>query len=455
MYPNTRLQCSSAGSLLIGLTLFSASTDPVPAQNLSTTNKPAWLTDLSLSVKESYDDNVFLSGVDPKYLPASYNVPAGSVAALENRGSWVTTFSPKLGFDLAPLLGDRQTLKVLSLVYSPDFVIYHDDPTESYDAHRFATSVKAGLGDFSASVDNGFTYIHGSEIGVYYPGALFSAIGIGAPRERREQIQDRATVNFQYDQDKWFVRPTASLIDYDLMTELLNVTGYQNYSSRYDLNGGADFGYKILPQFAATVGYRYGHQYQEQFNFLQYSSPSDYQRVLLGLEGKPWNWLDLKLQGGPDFRSYADDSATHITPIGNKHAIVYYGEELLTATLTDKDTLAFKGKQWQWVSSIGRVPYFECCYDLSYRRKLTSKLSLDLGAKLLSCDYTSGNLASCQRDDWQYTFSGGLGYCFNSHVSASLTYARDMGRNAEDGVVNPQTREYDRDLISLGATVKF
>ena len=104
------------------------------------------------------------------------------------------------------------------------------------------------------------------------------------------------------------------------------------------------------------------------------SSPNDYQRVLLGLEGRPWKWLEVKIQGGPDFRSYEGDSATHITPVNDLNPVKYYGEALLIAKLTAADTLTFKYKQWQWLSTLGKVPYFDSTYDLSYHRKLTSKL---------------------------------------------------------------------------------
>ena len=57
--------------------------------------KPVWLTDLSLGVKESYDDN--LLGVSGKGL------------ALQS--SWVSTVSPKVGINFAPLLGDQKTLQ--------------------------------------------------------------------------------------------------------------------------------------------------------------------------------------------------------------------------------------------------------------------------------------------------------------------------------------------------------
>ena len=276
-----------------------------------------------------------------------------------------------------------------------------------------------------------------------------------APREHREQFNDRGTLAFQYDFDKWFVRPTASLLYYDMMTKKIDVTGYQNYASRYDINGGPDFGYRVEPQLAVTLGYRYGHQYQEQFGFTPYSSPSDYQRVLVGIEGKPWKWLEIKLQGGPDFRSYYEDTATHITPVNHTHLVTYYGEASLTATITTKDTVTFAYKQFQWVSQLGKIPYFDSTYKLNYRRRLTDQITLDIGGSVMSSDYRSGNLPACQRDDFEYAASARLGYSFNAHISANLAYEFDAGHNGLDGVENPSTRAFDRNLISLGMLVKF
>lgn len=421
----------------------------------ATLQKPTWLAELSLGVKESYDNNIFLSGVDPKYLPASYTVPPGGVAALENRYSWVTTVSPKIGINFVPLLGSQTVLQTLSFAYAPDFVIYHDALTENYDAHRFVTLAKGRAGDFSFNLDEKLAYIDGSKVAPTYPGALLNAYSTVAPRERREQVQDRTTITFQYDWDNWFIRPTASLLDYDMMTELHNITGYQNYADRYDINGGPDFGYKINRQLAVILGYRYGYQHQQQFSFSPYSSSSDYQRVLLGIEGKPWSWLEVKLQGGPDFRDYQGDSAGHITPVNNLHMVTYYGEASLTATITPKDAVTFKYKQWQWVSSTGKVPYFDSTYDLSYHRKLTDQFGWDLGGKILSSDYRSGNLTACHRDDWNYSVSTGLSYAFNNHCNINLTYAFDLGQNELNGITNPETRSFNHQLISLGGLVKF
>jgi len=446
-------------SVLIALVASASAVCAEPAANPITTQqpdsfkKPAWLTDLSLGVKESYDDNVFLSGVERKDLP-KYTVPPGSVAALNDCGSWVTTVSPKIGINLAPLF-DSKLVEQFSLAYTPDFVIYHDQPTESYNANRFLTTIKGSDKWFSYALDNTFSFIDGSDKGPTYPGSLCSAYVQTTVRERREQLQDRAKISFRFDTDHWFFRPTASLTYYDLMTALINTSGYYNYVDRYDVNGGLDVGYKLNKQFAFTLGYRYGHQYQEQFSFSPYSSPSDYQRVLAGFECKIFPWLKMDFQMGPDFRSYAKDTATHITPVNNDNFTTYYGEANVVADISKKDSLTFKYKQFQWVSSTGKVPYFDSTYDLSYHRKLTDKLGMDLGARILTSDYNSGNLPTCKRDDIQYTFSAGLGYAFNSHCSVSATYSADLGRNAEDNIPNQQDREFNRNVVSIGFLLKF
>ena len=118
---------AAAGIFLSGAWLACAS----DVTTTSSFQRPAWLTEASVGLKESYDDNVFLSGVGT---PPHYLLPAGSVAALKDVSSWVTTVSPKLDVNFAPLLGDQKTLQTLSLAYASDFVIYHDQNSESYNA---------------------------------------------------------------------------------------------------------------------------------------------------------------------------------------------------------------------------------------------------------------------------------------------------------------------------------
>jgi opacity protein-like surface antigen len=422
--------------------------------------KPVWLTDLSLSVKESYDDNLLLvsgNGLTPV-------------------SSWVTTVSPKIGFNFAPLVGNQKTLQKLSLSYAPDFNVYLSAPSQNYDAHKIGDIIKGQAGDFSYSLDNAFLYNDGNhQAAIYGPaggagGNAFDQFrnnyAHGVPRERLAQTQERATIVFQYDWDKFFGRPTASLLDYNLRTDWHNTgaapwVGYQNYVDRYDVNGGVDLGYKLTPMLAATLGYRYGGQYQQQLPAAitsdNHYSSSTYQRVLLGLEGNPWNWLNVKLAGGPDFRNY-----NPMTPVGDLHPVKYYGEAVLTATLTSSQAVTFYYKQWQWVSGSGKVPFFDSTYALAYHWSANRQLGLDLGGKVLEADHTVGNdylgTKPSLRDDMEYEVSAGVTYAITTHLSASLAYTYDVAANALNNLpasLGPEYRNFEHQVASLGLQYKF
>ena len=177
--------------------------------------KPAWLADASLTIKESYDDNVFMSDV---------TLPAGG-ATLNDKSSFVTTISPKVGFNLAGALDAGDTLKLLSLAYAPDFAIYHSLPSENYDAHRMSLAAGGKAGELTYNLENAFTYVDASREAPVYPGNLFNAWATINAYPRREQLQDRSKFTAQYDWNRWFVRPGASLAYYGMMTEIKDPSG--------------------------------------------------------------------------------------------------------------------------------------------------------------------------------------------------------------------------------------
>lgn len=115
--------------------------------------KPSWLTEASVGARESYDSDVFLSGVNGRFLPASYTVPSGSVAALKNEGSWVTSASFKLSAEFAPLLASTPGLQHLSLTYTPEVNMYHNTPSENYSAQRLGNVVSGKMDSFSYGMD--------------------------------------------------------------------------------------------------------------------------------------------------------------------------------------------------------------------------------------------------------------------------------------------------------------
>lgn len=445
------------GPALVGIALNSlaGSDQPVigttaaPATNTPTVvmpefQKPAWLTDLSAGVKESYDDNVLL---------VSGNGP------MKPQASAVTTGSGKVGFNFAPLIGTQSPFDTVSLVYAPEIAAYHNAPDESYSAHRFNDVVKGSADAFSFDVENALTYVDGSDIAPTYLGddKYRSGFASVVAKERREQAQERAKAVLQYDWNSFFFRPTAALLYYDMLTDLKSTAGYQNYLSRADVNGGADFGYRATKDLAVTAGYRYGHQYQAQLpadiDPTRRASGSDYQRILLGIEGKPWHWLTLNAQAGPDFRNYESTAA-----IANRNDTTYYAEASATAEITAKDSLSLKYKQWRFVAYTGRLPYFDSDYELIYHRKLTDRLSFDLTGRIASYDFTCGSdpKDGNERNDYLYSIAPGLTYAITRHFSVTACGSIDFGRNAQD---NPpggaQYREFDHDVASVAATYKF
>ena len=428
--------------------------EPSRTANLPVFRKPDWLSELSLGVEECYDTNVYLSGVDHKFLPSSFSVASGSAVARNNLSSFVTTVSPRIGLDLIPLFSalfsGGKTLQTFSLAYAPSFAFYHGESDENNYAHRFLTALNGSRGSFSFDVDGSLSFIDGSRMAPTYPGALENAAAPTAPRERRRQLNSQATIDLKYDAGAWFLRPTGSLLFWDMQTKLLDVEGYQNYVDRYELQGGADIGRRVSSQFAVTLGYRYGHQFQEKLPFRPLESSNDFQRVLVGVEGKPWQWLKVNLRFGPDFRDFGSHAA-----VRDRNRVTYYGQGSVTATPTESDRVSFTFNEWLWTSQLGQIPYFDSSYELSYAHAVGTHLQLELGGVVHRYDYTLGDAPGSARDDIEYIAFAGVRYAFNTHFSADLTYAFHVGRNLLDNVVDASTRSFDRNLVSLRARFAF
>jgi len=424
--------------------------------------KPNWLTDLSLGVAEGYDDN--LLGV--------------SGLGLLSRSSWVNTISLRLGVDFAPLLADGAAIQTLPFVYAPDRVTYFQDSQESYTAHRFSDTFKGKLGDVTYSLVNSFLYNDGSKLAETYAlNQLSGAAGNqndkyrnnlahALPRERRNQDQDRYTAFVQDNFGYFFFRPASSLVYYNLNTYLFNTSlapykGYQDYIDRWDVNGGADLGYKLAEDFSFTLGYRDGYQHQDQFslgiNSDQHYSSNHYQRLLVGLEGKLTNWLTVNLDAGPDFRDYNPNA-----PIIHLRTTRFYGEAAATATLSKTQSLTFSFKQWEFLSSTGLVPYDDISYSLVYHWKTTKSLGLDLGAKYLNTNYTLGDdyagSAPSLRNDVEYEGSIGISYTIVPHLVATISDTYDKGLNGLTTLAAtyaPAYRDFEHQVAGLRLQYSF
>jgi hypothetical protein len=460
-HPHLLLLILSASSAAFALTGICKAAD-AGAPDAPFFSKPAWLGDLSFTVKESYDDNVF--GVSGLGLPIQQ--------------SWVNSVQANLTVNFIPLIGDQKDIQAFSISYNPERVTFDDVSSQDYTAHRINATLKGKTNNVSYSFVNALLINDGDKTAPTY--ALNQLAGAAGnqddkyrnnyahalARERLDQTQDRYTASVQVDEGNLFVRPISQLLDYNLGTYLYNTSnapykGYQDYVSRYDLNGGADLGYTVAPGLAVTLGYRYGEQYQQQFaatiNSDRHYASSTYQRALLGLEGKLTSWLTIKAAAGPDFRDYNPN-----TPISNLHTTRYYGEGTATATLPDNQSLTFGYKTWLWVASTGFAPYVDSTYSVAYHWSATKQLGIDLGAKYLEANYLIGNdtagSAPALRDDIDENFSAGFSYAFTKQFIVNAAYAYDNGYNGDDSLPAAYFaayRKFTHNVVSLGAQYKF
>ncbi|PAW78032.1 MAG: hypothetical protein B9S32_09095 [Verrucomicrobia bacterium Tous-C9LFEB] len=418
--------------------------DPKQIATSNAIKKPAWLTELSVTTKESYDSNVFGTDTDKP----------GSYPRVANVSSWVTSVTPKLVFNFAALLdysnAEEKTIDTLSLSYAPEVTRYHEAATENYEAHRIHTQIKGKVDSFSYNFENSLLFLVGNRNTPLYN--QVSCYGSALVRERRDQIQDRAKLSLRNDWESVFFRGVGTTTYYDLNTYQYNnnlpvYAGYQDYVDRYEVNGGGDVGYKITKDFALTFGYRHGHQYQQTYSWVDVNSTNDFDRVLVGIEGKPFKWLKVEFQGGPDFHYYeAQKQVGHADELTRA-----YLNGSVTADVTSKDVLAFRVKQWQWVSSTGLCTYEDKTFDFSYRHKIVDQLSASLGYMILGATYDAPTV----RSDWQYTYSIGLKYDLNENLSFTGDYSFIQGVNESDISNLPPGREFDRHVVCLGVRAAF
>jgi len=405
--------------------------------------KPAALSELSVTVKETYDSNVY----GTEFNPTLAGLP--EVADVE---SWVTVISPKAVLNLRSALGlgDDSAVTAFNIGYAADYAFYHSASSETNQRHNFSQQLKTKSDAVTFSLDNTFTYVDGKSTTPQY--GLLNAYGSASSRERKEQFQDRAKLQLRYDADAWFVRAVANVLYYDLKTQRHQPTGtyvgYQNYIDRQDLNAGIDVGAKLNKNVSLWTGYRYGAQGQDNLPWSQVDSASKYSRLLVGVEGKLASWLKVDLQAGPDFRSF--DNATATRGIAEKNHTWLYTEASATADLSANDSLVLAHKIWNFVSSTGVASYRDSTYGLTLRHKFSPALSGNLGFRILGSDYALPTV----RKDWFYTYSAGLRYDFDKNWALTVDYARNEARNKLDHTAFPG-RTYSQDILTFGLRAAF
>ena len=110
-----------------------------------------------LTLKETYDDNVFILDTEPN--PA-VTPPAGYTISEAKKVSLVTSVTPSLTLNYKPCAAFAATVS-----YAPEFTWYHSAHSEDYVAHRGAINFSGKIDDVTYDWLNSVTWIDGSHLG--------------------------------------------------------------------------------------------------------------------------------------------------------------------------------------------------------------------------------------------------------------------------------------------------
>jgi hypothetical protein len=409
------------------------------------------------TVKETYDSNVYLQDNAPDPNNVNAAKAAGFRPVQANKGSMVTTITPKVGLDYKPGAGFN-----LSAAYSPEIALYTSAEHEDYITHRGTLNFNGAVDKTAWEFLNAATYIQGSTQGPTFarPDDV-PAIG-GIPlRDRRAAFIFRNSFRLTQTVGDWFFRPVASSYVHDFKTDQRYQTtaekamfSYENYVDRQDVNGGLDIGYKVIKGTYLVAGYRYGRQDQLTLSGAggtTLNSPfgNYYHRILFGVEGSPASWLKLAVLAGPDIRRF--DAGT---PAGfGRTRLLYYWDASVTVLPDKNDTVTIKSTRYEQPAFSSFSMYQDIKTDLAWRHKFNEQFSTQLGFTLYVGDWEQ----PVNRDDWIYTPSAALDYNFNKHWSAELAGSYDWTDSKVSDTVEKYTssHEFTRELVSLSVKYVF
>jgi hypothetical protein len=384
----------------------------------------AWTVTSSLEVKETYDDNVFMQRVTPLAGVASLVTLAAANAGVQ--------WKPGAGFALA-------------LSYGPEAVIFHSARSEDFVAHRGLLTLGGKTPDSTWEWANSFSRIEGGDEGLIFSGPGGAPALGGAPlRDRRAAFVYRGGFKHQQTIGRWLVRAQAAAYVHDFKTQQRATAGYQNYADRRDVAIGFDVGTKVRRETSAFVGYRHGVQRQATVLTSPIQYGNTYDRVLAGLEGKPWSWLKGTVTLGPDFRTFGEN-----VPAGFvRRKTRLYGDAAVAVTASKADTLTLTAKRFEQPGYGGRSAYEDSTYEIGWRRTFSDTFSTSLGARVLNWKFES----PVNRNEWWYGVAVTATRRLGAHSQAVVTHSYDRVDSRVPGTAG---REARRQQSSLGCKWNF
>ncbi|HUG10017.1 MAG TPA: hypothetical protein VMM36_03340 [Opitutaceae bacterium] len=394
-----------------------------------------WTASTDLSLKATFDNNVYLQDYEP--------APQIANAARPSQESFVTSITPRVTFGFKPCVGFT-----VSGSYAPEIVTYHQESGESHVAHRGSMQFGGVVGKVTWQLQNSVTWIDGSEEGLTFggPGGA-PAIG-GIPlRDRREAVFFRNSFGAFHKHGRWFFRPAASSYVHDFRTterDPAKFPYYQNYVDRNDVNVGLDAGFKAFKDGYLFVAYRFGWQHEPSLPQVSYDYSNNYRRLLLGFEGRVTERLKLNLFVGPDWRDFNHRPPADFDRTPRK--VFIDGTAVFTVTAADSVTITVK--RFEQPAFGAPSAYEDITYEILWRRNFRERFTFAAGFKA----YGGVWEPPVMREDWIYTPSASLTFKRDKKLTLDIAWSWDRARSS---IPDKQGRDFTRQLVSLGAKYSF
>jgi hypothetical protein len=408
-------------STLLPLTLALPAAESAAPLGTALSSPPGWVVQSALTVKETYDGNAYLQSMG-----AQADVP---------------TFVTGL---LLAANGDFTVSKDMkaALNYSADYNAYHAASSETFTRHTGGLKLTATEGDWSHVFTGGIVIVDGDKVGPTYTGAG-GAPALGGPERmlRRAQQVYSAGYTASYTHGNVLFRPLLTWKYQHYGTDQRATAGYQNFATRDEGTYGFDLGWKSNPKLTTYVGYRLGHQTQDNLLGVVNNYTNSLSRVLVGFEGAFAPWCKASVQLGEDFRDFGNASVA----LTDKKKTKFYSNSTLTFAPTKADTITLAYVRFLQPAFTGRNAYEDITGEVQYRRTLDASWAIGLGAKVVNGFYEIGN-----RRDSLYFYSFSAGYRIDARSALTVD-----GQVSETGTkvrnhADTSGRTYSRELVSVG-----
>jgi len=323
--------------------------------------------------------------------------------------------------------------------FAPEAGVSHSESTESYRVHRAGLNFNGRVGETTWSLQNGATWIDGSnESPTFGCVGGVTAMG-GIPlRERRDAFVERNGLRLMRAFGPWFVRPVATAYVHDFLTQQSRRTGYENYVDRQEWTVGADLGREVAPKTSLVAGVRFGRQDQLRLHGVDSPYDSRLRRFLIGLEGTPISGLQCAILTGPETHRFIA-----ATPAGfNRDKVYWWIDALVTLTPGPRDACTIAVRRYALPAFASQSIYEDITYEVVWRHKFGERFSAGAGFKAYGGDWPG----PATREDWIFTPSLQVQYTVSRQCSLELAYAFDR---AESRIPNTAGREYRRHVTSL------